>query len=242
MNVLVGSEGILFIFIRRQSALFHANDVWAINLGILTIWMYVIYQCRYFIPHTFCHVALMCLSASTYVLEKHWKVSEKQRRKQSEILLLPRGYRLFCYTPKWPWCWLLFLVYIFFLQAALCRCSQPLSGFSARCVEDENLLVCIQKVNPNTAQLVVLDTRPKINAMANRAAGKGYESEANYENTRFHFAGIDNIHVMRSSLSRLLESKPIFWVFSLNKQHPGNSSFLSHPSIFSGWIHVCNHT
>ncbi len=89
----------------------------------------------------------------------------------------------------------------------MCRCSQPLSGFSARCVEDENLLVCIQKANPNTAQLVVVDTRPKINAMANRAAGKGYESEANYENTRFMFAGIDNIHVMRQSLSRLLDGE-----------------------------------
>ena len=46
--------------------------------------------------------------------------------------------------------------------------------------------------------------------MANRAAGKGYESEANYENTSLHFAGIDNIHVMRSSLARLLESKSSF--------------------------------
>lgn len=89
----------------------------------------------------------------------------------------------------------------------MCRCSQPLSGFSARCVEDEGLFMCIQKANPNTAQLVVVDTRPRINAMANRAAGKGYESEANYENTRFMFTGIDNIHVMRSSLAKLIESK-----------------------------------
>ena len=74
-------------------------------------------------------------------------------------------------------------------------------------MEDENLLVSMQKANPNTAQLVVVDTRPRINAMANRAAGKGYESEANYENTTFYFVGIDNIHVMRSSLQRLLESK-----------------------------------
>ncbi|CAL8081785.1 unnamed protein product [Orchesella dallaii] len=98
------------------------------------------------------------------------------------------------------------LTYLHQNKAALCRCSQPLSGFSARCVEDENLLVCVQKANPNTAQLVVVDTRPRINAMANRAAGKGYESEANYENTRFMFAGIDNIHVMRQSLGRLLDA------------------------------------
>ena len=43
--------------------------------------------------------------------------------------------------------------------------------------------------------------------MANRAAGKGYENEAFYENIKFHFSGIENIHVMRSSLSKLVESK-----------------------------------
>lgn len=43
--------------------------------------------------------------------------------------------------------------------------------------------------------------------MANRAAGKGYENEAFYENTKFHFLGIENIHVMRTSLQKLVESK-----------------------------------
>lgn len=43
--------------------------------------------------------------------------------------------------------------------------------------------------------------------MANRAAGKGYESEQFYENTKFYFIGIENIHVMRSSLVKLIESK-----------------------------------
>lgn len=43
--------------------------------------------------------------------------------------------------------------------------------------------------------------------MANRAAGKGYENEAFYENIKFHFLGIENIHVMRSSLAKVVESK-----------------------------------
>lgn len=43
--------------------------------------------------------------------------------------------------------------------------------------------------------------------MANRAAGKGYENEDNYDNIRFKFIGIENIHVMRSSLQKLLEGK-----------------------------------
>lgn len=41
--------------------------------------------------------------------------------------------------------------------------------------------------------------------MANRAAGKGYENIDNYDNIRFKFIGIENIHVMRSSLQKLLE-------------------------------------
>ncbi|XP_057346182.1 myotubularin-related protein 6 isoform X4 [Manis pentadactyla] len=90
-------------------------------------------------------------------------------------------------------------------KAAICRCSQPLSGFSARCLEDEHLLESISKANPVNHYMYVMDTRPKLNAMANRAAGKGYENEDNYSNIRFQFVGIENIHVMRSSLQKLLE-------------------------------------
>ncbi|KAM6316939.1 phosphatidylinositol-3,5-bisphosphate 3-phosphatase MTMR6 isoform 6-T6 [Aegotheles albertisi] len=90
-------------------------------------------------------------------------------------------------------------------EAAICRCSQPLSGFSARCLEDEHMLQAISKANPSNRYMYVMDTRPKLNAMANRAAGKGYENEDNYSNIRFQFVGIENIHVMRSSLQKLLE-------------------------------------
>ncbi|XP_066971474.1 myotubularin-related protein 6 isoform X3 [Macrobrachium rosenbergii] len=98
------------------------------------------------------------------------------------------------------------LSYLHKNQAALCRSSQPLSGFSARCEEDEQLLDCILQSNPNSTYMIVVDTRPKINAMANRAAGKGYENEAYYENIKFHFSGIENIHVMRASLAKLIET------------------------------------
>uniref|UniRef100_A0A673NI67 Myotubularin-related protein 6-like n=1 Tax=Sinocyclocheilus rhinocerous TaxID=307959 RepID=A0A673NI67_9TELE len=91
------------------------------------------------------------------------------------------------------------------LQAAVCRCSQPLSGFSARCLEDEHMLQAISKANHNSRYVYVMDTRPKLNALANRAAGKGYENEDNYSNIRFQFVGIENIHVMRGSLQKLLE-------------------------------------
>jgi hypothetical protein len=55
--------------------------------------------------------------------------------------------------------------------------------------------------------MYVVDTRPKINAIANKAAGKGYENENNYSNIQFYFIGIENIHVMRNSLAKLVEGK-----------------------------------
>ncbi|XP_048192433.1 myotubularin-related protein 8 isoform X2 [Perognathus longimembris pacificus] len=90
-------------------------------------------------------------------------------------------------------------------NATICRCSQPLCGFYARCIDDEFLLDSISRANPGSKFMYVVDTRPKLNAMANRAAGKGYENEVNYTNIRFRFLGIENIHVMRNSLQKLLE-------------------------------------
>ncbi|KAJ4446902.1 hypothetical protein ANN_13603 [Periplaneta americana] len=111
--------------------------------------------------------------------------------------------------------------------AAICRCSQPLSGFSARCLEDEQMLNCVLRTNPNNSYMYVVDTRPRINAMANRAAGKGYESENFYENIKFHFLGIENIHVMRSSLAKLIETCEL--------KSPSMSSFLGGVES-SGWL------
>lgn len=99
------------------------------------------------------------------------------------------------------------LSYLYKNEAAICRCSQPLSGFNNRSLEDEQLLQHICNANPNPkAELYIVDTRPKINAMANRAAGKGYENEQYYISAKFHFFAIENIHVMRASLNKLLDA------------------------------------
>ncbi|XP_031830304.1 myotubularin related protein 6 isoform X1 [Nomia melanderi] len=97
------------------------------------------------------------------------------------------------------------LTYLHSNKAAICRCSQPLSGFSARCPEDEQIMYNILCTNPNSKYMYVVDTRPRINAFANKAAGKGYENENFYDNIKFHFFGIENIHVMRTSLNKLIE-------------------------------------
>ncbi|NXX98810.1 MTMR8 protein, partial [Centropus bengalensis] len=112
-------------------------------------------------------------------------------------------------------------------NASICRCSQPLSGFSARCLEDEQMLQAIREANPGSPFMYVVDTRPKLNAMANRAAGKGYENEDNYDNIRFKFIGIENIHVMRSSLQKLLEV--------CETKSPSMSDFLAGLEN-SGWL------
>ncbi|XP_064381922.1 myotubularin-related protein 6-like [Halichondria panicea] len=91
-------------------------------------------------------------------------------------------------------------------QSALCRCSQPLVGLTGRSAEDEQLLQAIINVNPNSDILHVVDTRPKVNAMANKAAGKGYETTDNYSNMRFEFFNIHNIHIMRESLQKMFEA------------------------------------
>lgn len=47
----------------------------------------------------------------------------------------------------------------------------------------------------------------QLNAMANKAAGKGYEDEKLYSNIKFQFVGIANIHTMRNSLQKLVEGR-----------------------------------
>lgn len=68
----------------------------------------------------------------------------------------------------------------------------------------------------------------QLNALANRAAGKGYENEDNYSNIRFQFVGIENIHVMRASLQKLLEGGPHFtpahWRAHTHTQTPAPSN------------------
>lgn len=108
---------------------------------------------------------------------------------------------------------------------SITRASQPLVGMQKRqSAEDEGLLIAINQaakgpevdgMTPPQARknfrgtisspFVVFDARPKINAAANQAAGKGYEMSFAYKNCNVLFLNIDNIHVMRKSLDALEE-------------------------------------
>lgn len=58
--------------------------------------------------------------------------------------------------------------------------------------------------NARGHKLLIMDARPKINALANQALkGGGYEMQENYQNTELVFLDIANIHVMRESLRKL---------------------------------------
>ncbi|CAH8518225.1 unnamed protein product [Heterobilharzia americana] len=90
-------------------------------------------------------------------------------------------------------------------KSALCRSSQPLAGFSSKSTEDQVLFEAIRNSNPESSILYVVDTRPAINALTNRAQGKGYEDTNIYRNIIIQFFDIENIHVVRSSLEKLLK-------------------------------------
>jgi myotubularin-related protein 1/2 len=109
-------------------------------------------------------------------------------------------------------------------KASLCRSSQPMVGITQKRSTTDELL--IEKINmagqeAYRAQLdktlvdpwssdsckpfVFMDARPKINAQANQAAGKGFENPEFYLNSRIRFLDIPNIHAVRNSLERLEE-------------------------------------
>jgi hypothetical protein len=51
---------------------------------------------------------------------------------------------------------------------------------------------------------VIIDARPKLNAIANTAKGGGYETAENYQ-CKMDFLDIENIHVMRDSLKAVFK-------------------------------------
>eukprot|EP00035_Acanthoeca_spectabilis_P023972 m.451804 g.451804 ORF g.451804 m.451804 type:complete len:782 (-) comp20213_c0_seq1:177-2522(-) len=98
------------------------------------------------------------------------------------------------------------LSYLYKNEAAILRCAQPCSGINAkRNREDELLLAAVWEANPSDKPVIIVDTRPKINAVANKAKGKGFENMQGYPNAELVFHGIENIHVMRGALKDLIK-------------------------------------
>jgi len=90
-------------------------------------------------------------------------------------------------------------------QASITRSAQPMVGLTgSRSAADEGLLEAIFLANPHGGKLQVLDARPKVNAVANTAAGAGYETPKQYPFIELpQFLGLPNIHVCRDACKKL---------------------------------------
>ncbi|KAJ1664098.1 phosphatidylinositol-3-phosphatase ymr1 [Coemansia sp. RSA 1813] len=108
------------------------------------------------------------------------------------------------------------LCYLHPNNASMTRSSQPMVGLKqARSVQDEKLVEAIlatsepQGVAPRFGterNNIIIDARPTTNAVVNRAVGAGSENMDHYKRCRKEYLGIDNIHVMRDALNKMVDA------------------------------------
>ncbi len=79
---------------------------------------------------------------------------------------------------------------------------------------------------------LIVDARPTVNALAMQAVGLGSENMDNYRFATKIYLGIDNIHVMRDSLNKVIDSLKESDVTPLapNREALANSKWLKHIS------------
>ena len=91
-------------------------------------------------------------------------------------------------------------------SVSLSRASQPKTGIlGARSAEDEKLLAALGSANSAAAGagLFIMDARPRLNAVANRASGGGVENDSHYQGAKLFYLNIDNIHIVRKAFLEL---------------------------------------
>ncbi|KAM7267208.1 hypothetical protein ACFE04_009374 [Oxalis oulophora] len=143
-----------------------------------------------------------------------------------EEVMQASSFRAKCRLPVVSWCHPR-------TGAILARSSQPLVGLmmNMRSNADEKLVaaLCSELTGEDKPRrkLYIADARPRKNALANGAMGGGSESSANYFQSEVVFFGIDNIHAMRESFSRLRDYLDTYGATSSD----GMSSFLRN----GGW-------
>ncbi|KAL5533270.1 YMR1 [Sanghuangporus sanghuang] len=103
--------------------------------------------------------------------------------------------------------------------ATITRSSQPMVGITNnRSIQDEKLIEAVFQSHHSpesrvsagpiygaTSTNLIIDARPTTNAMANVAKGAGTENMEYYKEGKKAYLGIDNIHVMRDSLNKVIE-------------------------------------
>lgn len=120
---------------------------------------------------------------------------------------LPVSFSGFCYSSSGS-------------QGSITRSSQPMVGITLnRSIQDEKLIEAIFQSHHSpdsratsgpvygaTATNLIIDARPTTNAMANVAKGAGTENMEYYKDGKKAYLGVDNIHVMRDSLNKVVEA------------------------------------
>jgi len=116
---------------------------------------------------------------------------------------------------------------------SITRSSQPMVGIKQnRSMQDEKLVEEIfatakQNKSQNYKNLIV-DARSSTNAMANIAMGAGYENVEHYKGSRLEYLKIENIHVVRDSLNRLIEISRNSTSGYLSKSEIDKTGWLKH--------------
>ncbi|RMZ84120.1 hypothetical protein DV738_g661, partial [Chaetothyriales sp. CBS 135597] len=95
-------------------------------------------------------------------------------------------------------------------NCSITRSSQPMVGVRGnRSIQDETLLAAIfstTRAAEREDRNMIVDARPTVNAYVMQAAGLGTENMDNYKFATKAYLGIDNIHVMRDSLQRVIDA------------------------------------
>ncbi|KAI8453821.1 protein-tyrosine phosphatase-like protein [Phakopsora pachyrhizi] len=140
--------------------------------------------------------------------------------------------------------------------SSITRSSQPMVGFkNARSIQDEKLIEMIfnshslhtgprgssnqtptqpagkqaqQIVYGATSSNLIIDARPTTNAVANTVMGAGTENMEYYKGCRKAYLGIDNIHVMRDSLNKI--------VAAIHESYINSSPVSTEALRKSGWL------
>ncbi|PCH37791.1 phosphotyrosine protein [Wolfiporia cocos MD-104 SS10] len=103
---------------------------------------------------------------------------------------------------------------------SITRSSQPMVGLTSnRSIQDEKLIEAVFQTHWSpesrasnapvygaTTTNLIIDARPTTNAVANTAKGAGTENMDHYKEAKKAYLGIDNIHVMRDSLARVVDT------------------------------------
>jgi myotubularin-related protein 6/7/8 len=125
----------------------------------------------------------------------------------------------------------------------------------SRSIQDEKLVEAIFQTHHSpdsrayngpvygaTATNIIIDARPTTNAVANTAKGAGTENMDHYKEAKKAYLGIDNIHTMRDSLSKVVDAlrETELVASSLSGDLPGESAavqILDRQALRrSGWL------